>query len=217
MGVGVELQSVLCEVETAAGRTAQRRARRRRRGSDEVAVFLAVHDTDTGDLLTTYHWVRTGVDSDDLLVVRHTVLDAAGSTDDVTVTVVGYEIDGRGSTEKLAAAKFEDFRQSVTASDRGLALRRRPARTAARVLLVPPLARRVLQDDVIMLDRFRVTAADVRGPAVPPVERDEPSGDVPGLSVEGTWDRVGALLRAARRYRSREEHSSYLVRLTFEL
>ena len=216
MGVGLELESVQCLEETTSGRNSRVRARRRRRGSDEVAVFVAVHDAFSGDLLTTYRWTATGVDSRELHVVRQIVLDPRDSTDSVLVTVLGYEIDGRGSTETLAKESFEGFRAAVGAGDWGMPVPRRGAYTAARVLLLPPFARRVLQDDTIMLDRFTVDAADVPGRAVPEPVTYTPSDAVPGLSVEGRWDRFGGL-RAIRTYRARAEHSEYVLRFRFRV
>lgn len=216
MPVGVEMNYVRCIEETTSGRFDWVRRGRRRRGSDEVAVFAAIHDAESGRLLAPYRWSSTGVDSGELKTIRQSMLAPTDSTSSISVTIVGYEIDGRGATSTLVKDKYQEWVGSVSAGDWGMSLENGAVNTAARVLLIPPFVRRVLRDDVIMLDRFRIDEDDVTGGATPDPERFAPSDAIAGLAVDARYERVpGGDLKSARTYTARSENSVYEVGVSF--
>lgn len=216
MPVGVRLKSVRCIDETTSGRRERVRDRRRRWASDEMAMFTAMHDGDSGRLLAVHKFWKTGVDSGDEFHPEQSMLGPGDSTSTIGVTVVGYEFDGRGSTESLVNDKYAEWVDVVSAGDWGLSLTDTAARTAARIFLVPFAARRVMRDDLIMLDRFRIEEDEVTGSDTPESEFYTPSDTEEGLSVGARYQRLpDGELQSTRTYSARAQHSVYEVALSF--
>ena len=216
MPVGVKLNEVRCIDETTSGRNSRVRGRRQNRASDEIAMFTAMHDAESGRLLAVHKFWETGVDSGDEFHRDQSMLAPEDSSSAIGVTVVGYEIDGRGKTQTLVDDKYEEWLGAVSAGDWGLSLTDTAARTAAKIFLVPFAARRVMRDDLIMLDRFRIDERDVTGPEAPESEFYTPSDGVDGLSIGARYQRLpDGELQSTRTYTARAQHSVYEVALSF--
>jgi len=223
MPIGMRVRDLTCLEETTSGRNSRVRARRRNWGSDEVALFAAVHDAASGRLLTVYRHHRGEVDSGDVLTIEQSALAPADSTDSIIVTLVGYEIDGRGALGTLVKDKYDAWVDAVSDADWGLSVENDRVDAAVGVLLVPPFAKRVLHDDVILLDRFEVAVPMFTAPAAPAEQRYAPSDTPEGLSITAAWDQVGprgagggvTRMETTRSCRARGEDSTYVVRLEF--
>lgn len=216
MPVGVRLNDVRCIEETASGRNSRVQERRRGFGADEIAMFTAMHDAESGRLLAVHKFWETAVDSGDEYHPDQSMLAPEDSSSAISVTVVGYEIDGRGSTQNLVDEKYGDWLDAVSAGDWGLSLTDTAARTTARIFLVPFAFQRVMRDDLIMLDRFRIDESDVSGPETPDSEFYTPSDAVDGLSIGAQYRRLpDGELQSTRTYTARAEHSVYEVALSF--
>ncbi len=213
MGVGVELVRIECDVETSSGRSERRRRRRRRMGSDELAFYTAVHDPDTNDLLAESSWARTGVDSGESLAIGEPIIAPTGA-DPIMITLIGYELDGIGGSEHLAARLVEELSREARGNNFGSPGGRRPGWLDGEPMVLPPLSRSSRRHNLIILDRFMLWDAQVdaeRAPyergfgALPPA--------APDISRLARYVPGAATKAVTGRYVAASHHSTYIVEL----
>ncbi len=212
------MNEVVCNLETTSGRRDRVRERRRKWGSDEVALFAAIHDAESGDLLSVYRFGRDEVDSGDSFNLAQSMLAPGDSSDSILISIVGYEIDGPRGFQRLYNDKYEEWLGAVGESDFGLPLEPGPRETANGIFFAPfqfTLWKRLLEDDLIILDRFGVDGSVFGRAALPARESYAPSDSVAGLTVVAEYERDGDEVVTRRTYSARSELSSYTLVLSF--
>ncbi len=218
MSIGVRMNEVVCNLETTSGRRSRVQERRREWGSDEIALFAAIHDAEGGDLLSVYRFGREEVDSGNSFNLNQSMLAPSDSSDSILISIVGYEIDGPRGFQRLYNDKYEEWLGVVGESDFGLSLEPGPRETANGIFFAPfhfTLWKRLLEDDLIILDRFEVESSVFGGAGLPARESYAPSDSVAGLTVVAEYERDGDEVVTRRTYSARSESSSYTLVLSF--
>ncbi len=162
----IRIDGFHCYLESTSGRRARRRNRVRRRGSDEVAFFLAVLGLDgsapDGGRYTEEQSFRirskSDVDSNESHTFEHpiSVRTTPGSSSRlVEVHALGYELDGAGSVDGLASDIHDAIRAEI---ERELApgTPTRPYRLFRRFGLKDNLNQGVIQHDMLWTDVWHV-------------------------------------------------------------
>lgn len=223
MGIGARFLEINCDLETASGGWARRRNRQRRRGSDELALFVAMHNSESGDLLAWHKYYRGNVDSGDTFRPERSMLAPVDSVDNIVITLTALEIDGAGKLSKLVDREYKNFQNRVTTLG-GLSLPSisGPGPLDKTVGFLSPLGAGFwfaeMEDDLIAVDRFYINrdwiSDMLNGGTLPEREGYSPITGR-GIDVVSEYERRGDNLITNREYTSSAANSVYSMSFEF--
>lgn len=227
MGIGLALNQIDCNVETASGGWARRRDRQRARGSDELAIFAVMHSlsSDAFEPLAHFKYYRENVDSGDTFRPEQSMLAPDDSVDELLVTLIALEIDGAGSGLDKANRYYQKWVE-VT-NDRGNYTNptgnpSRSSRGTAIFDMGSGWWSEEIFPDLIALDRFSASRAGFgefvnHSTGIFPEMDDYETIRGKGVEVEGGYNTFDGQFLATRRYRSSAANSDYSLTFEFRL
>lgn len=101
MGIEIRLKKISCHKKSSerGGDVA------RRRGSDELLLLVSAYNS-AGKMLGTYKFLKTGIDSSDIISSDEVVLDGHHPAQEITLLVLALELDGAGRSSIIADRIF---------------------------------------------------------------------------------------------------------------